>query len=196
MIETREVTVQAEQIEVVATSPPEPVTKSSIVPSPTPTVQFTPTITPTPDTAPRGVELPAPLYFFPIGYHIDEQAEELFSVWRLDPGDTQVRRVTSSDLRIVSVDVWSGDGRLAYITESGDLYIALPGQEPRLLYEAGDWVDQPLVVNSVAWSPDGTRLAYSVGYPKEHESFRDSDLAAQPTGLWILTLQMNRASSC
>ncbi|MCP4536047.1 MAG: hypothetical protein GY832_02775 [Chloroflexi bacterium] len=142
---------------------------------------------PDPTEPPVLAELPASLYFFPKGYDdLDEQ-----TVWRLDPGDTQARRVTPSDLEIMSVDVWAGDGRLAYSTENGELYIALPGQEPRLIYDVGNWEGQSLVINSVAWSPDGTRLAYSVTYSgtEAARSIGDPDLAAQLTGLWILTLQ-------
>ncbi len=177
--------VNVEMLTVVAPATPVP----TLPPSPLNTLEPYPTAPPVPTELPASpvpTELPAPLYLFP-----REESGDGQTVWRLDPGDTQARRVILSDQRILSVDVWSGDGRLAYSTENGELYVALPGQEPHLLHEAGNWAGQPLAINSVAWSPDGTRLAYSVHYdtPDAARSIGDPDLAAQPTGLWILGLQ-------
>jgi len=165
-----------------ATSSPSAAVATPAPPATLETVPPTPSesVTPVPDSAPGGLALPRSLYFLSTNRGPDEDSR---SVWRLAPGDTEVERVTPPDLWIRSFDVWLDDGRMAYGTRDGQLYVAIPGQEPRLLYDAGLQADDAVEIDSVAWSPEGTRLAYTVqvlsydpGSPGEYD------------GLWLFAL--------
>ena len=134
---------------------------------------------PLPTPTSKGVELPGSLYFLSTGPTVGNPR----GVWRLDPGDTELERVTPPDLDITSFDVWLGDGRMAYGTGSGQLYVVMPEQEPRLLYDAGLRADGAVEINSMAWSPEGTRLAYSLRY-----SNANVRATGQADGLWLVTL--------
>ena len=137
----------------------------------------TPTIFPTPHW---GAELPGAVYLLSTDPSSTGRPR---SVWRLDPRRSQVERVTSPELDIPSFDIWPADGRIAYGTENGRLYVHLPEQEPRLLYDADPQAGSEVVVNSVVWSPEGERLAFSVRhlYQDHTESKQD--------GLWLISLR-------
>lgn len=161
---------------------PQP-SKTVLLPAPqetTLTSTVTPTLvsTPTPYSTPVGINLPMSVYIF----SPDHQ-----SVWRLDPGDSEAVQISPPDLRITSFHIWSGDGRIAYGTEDGQLYTVMPGQEPRLIYDARDLTDLPLWINSVAWSPDGTRLAYGVHLSSE--GFISDETIDQLAGIWLITME-------
>jgi hypothetical protein len=138
----------------------------------------------TPTIPPLAIPLPRPLYFLstdpaPPGYPP--------GVWRLDPGGVQVERVTSTDLHITSFDLWLQDGRMAYGTSDGQLIVALPNQGARLLYDVGLQADDAVEIDGVAWSPDGTRLAYSVRY-RELPTVANGESVGDADGLWLLSL--------
>jgi hypothetical protein len=137
----------------------------------------------TPATALLSTQLPRSLYLLSEEPLIDEP----HSVWRLDPGSPQVERVTPADLDVTSFDVALGDGRLAYGTRNGQLYVVLPAGEPRLLYDAGLQADAAVEITSVAWSPDGMRLAYTVRYLSQH-AVSDGQSPGDSDGLWLLSL--------
>jgi hypothetical protein len=154
-----------------------------VVPSPTqsnPTAAPTLRPSPTPDSTPSVAESSRSLYFLSVDSASSERPR---SVWRLDPGDTELERVTPPDLDITSFDLWLGDGRMAYGTGSGQLYVVMPEQEPRLLYDAGLHADGAFEINSLAWSPKGTRLAYSLRYADVNDR-----APGQADGLWLVTL--------
>jgi hypothetical protein len=127
-------------------------------------------------SAPGGADLPGSLYFLATDLASDGHRG---SVWRLDPGDIEVERVTASELDIPAFDVWPGDGRVAYATEMGRLYWAMPDQEPRLLYDASGQAEDMPLIQSVAWSPEGDRLAFTVRHLSEQ---------VKSDGLWLLAL--------
>jgi hypothetical protein len=137
-------------------------------------------VTLTPTSPLSGVELPRKLYFLPTDLGSSEGSR---GVWLFDPDNARVERITPPDLWITSFDVWPGDGRISYGTRSGQLYIVMPEQEPRLLYDADLQTDDDVWINSVAWSPEGTRLAYSVLYT----SYGAGSLG-QSDGLWLWVL--------
>ena len=139
-------------------------------------------VTPAPGSPPGGLELPRSLYFLSINRGPFNMKGSR-SVWRLAPGDTGVERATPPDLWITSFDVWPDDGRIAYATRDGQLYVAIPGREPRLLYDTNTQVDDAVEIDSVAWSPEGARLAYTVQYLSY-----DPGSPGEYDGLWLLTL--------
>jgi hypothetical protein len=147
---------------------------SPAAPSQTPDARpSSPTSTPTPL---GGVDLPRSLYFLATDLASDGYRR---SVWRLDPGDTQVERVTAPELDVPSFDIWPGDGRVAYATEMGQLYWAMPEQEPLLLYDASGQAEDTPMIESVAWSPEGDQLAFTLRHLSEQ---------IKSDGLWLLAL--------
>ncbi len=137
----------------------------------------TPTALPPSVMSPQGAIPPIPLYFL---------ADQ--SIWLLEPGDAVVERLTPSDWKIKSFDVWSEDSRIAYGTFGGRLYVMMPGQEPRLLHDVSAETSYSTTVASVSWSPDGTRLGYTVQYTSER-AFREAGNPSYPSGLWLLDMK-------
>jgi len=110
-------------------------------------------------------------------------------VWRLDPGVTEAVRVTPPDLQVTAFDVWPDDGRMAYGTQDGRLYLVMPEQELRLLYDVGQQSDYAFSIDSLAWSPDGSQLAYSLLYQDWETDFESRPNVESLSGLWLLNLQ-------
>jgi hypothetical protein len=135
----------------------------------TPTVDFT--LTPPPDGAPRS------LYFLASS-----------AVWVLRPNTDKAVRLTPPDSLVTAFDVWPDDGRIAYGTTSGKLYVGLPGQQIRLLIKPGTGTPYPAYVNGIAWSPDGSRLAYTVDYDGNGKVVT-ADYPSKPSGVWIIPLR-------
>lgn len=160
----------------VDTTSPTRDTGQSVTPDAPTMLPSAPTISPTP---PWGVELPGAVYLLSTELSGTGRPR---SVWRLDPGETELERVTSPELDIPSFDIWHGDGRIAYGTENGRLYVHLPEQEPRLLYDAGLQAGSEVVVDSVVWSPEGERLAFSVRHLSQDHTESKQD------GLWLISL--------
>ncbi len=155
----------------------------SVSPSPTqPNSIPAPTLlpSPTPEPTPDAVEWLRSLYFLSMDSTSSDRPR---GVWRLDPGGAELERVTPPDLDVTSFDLWLGDGRMAYGTGSGQLYVVMPGQEPRLLYDASLPADGVFEINSMAWSPEGARLAYSLRYVDVNDH-----ASGQADGLWLVTL--------
>jgi hypothetical protein len=139
-------------------------------PSPMPP---SPAATPSP---PGGIDLPRSLYFLATDLASDGYRR---GVWRLDPGDTDVERITAPELDVPAFDVWLGDGRVAYATEMGCLYWVMPGEEPHLLYDAAGQAEDAPLIESVAWSPEGDELAFTLRHLSEQ---------TKSDGLWLLIL--------
>jgi hypothetical protein len=164
---TATVQATAAKTDVPAESSP---TAPSQTPSPMPP---SPAATPSP---PGGIDLPGSLYFQATDLASDGYRR---SIWRLDPGDTEVERVTAPELDVPGFDVWPGDGRVAYATEMGRLYWAMPEEEPHLLYDAGGQAEDAPMIESVAWSPEGDQLAFTLRHLSEQ---------IKSDGLWLLRL--------
>lgn len=168
----------------IAASPQAAEEMSKEKPTFTPGPPGVPTVTPTPTIQPglRAETLPRPLYFLAA----NRQEGWPNQLWRLDPYASEVLSVTSAEIAISAVAIWPGDGRLAYGTEEGQLYVIRPGESPRLLLDTGPSGEEELTfdrtfISGLAWSPGGERLAYSVrSYSK--------DPSPEADGLWLLSL--------
>ena len=162
------------------TAVPDTPTVVSPLAVPDPPTVASPIVTPnrpTPTPEPPGGNLPLPLYFL---------ADQ--SIWLLEPGDTLVERITPMERDITSFDIWPGDGRIAYGTLGGQLYVMMPDQEPRLLHDVSAETNYATTVRSVSWSPDGMRLAYAVVYD-DQLAFREAGYPSYPSGLWLLDIE-------
>jgi hypothetical protein len=119
-------------------------------------------------------------------YFLADQA-----VWALSPGDIQASRVTAEGISASAVDVWPGDNRLAYGTGNGQVWIALPGEAARMVFDAAPEAPYPPVIDSVSWSPDGARLAFTVQYAEDEASFQ-AGTTSEPSGLWLYDLNQDQ----
>jgi hypothetical protein len=137
--------------------------------------------TPTPRVVPAMIELSRSLYV--LAAMQPSSAGRASGVWRLNSEGSEFERVTPPDLEITSFDVWPDDGRMVYGAETGQLFLVLPGQEPRLLYDAGLGADETIAITSVSWSPDGSRLAFTSKHP-----WSPDRTASQSDGLWLISL--------
>jgi hypothetical protein len=138
------------------------------------------TAIPTPSSVPvEAIPSSEALYF---------HAPDSGSVWRLALNQSQLERVTPEGRQVTSFDIWPGDGRQAYGTKDGQVIVALPGQDPQILYNADEWADYSPYVRDIAWSPDGARLAFSV-LAAEYLDSSHADNISQFDGIWLLTLE-------
>ncbi|MGB3716813.1 MAG: hypothetical protein WA996_20535 [Candidatus Promineifilaceae bacterium] len=171
---------------------PEPFSDSRWVdgtPTPTPYLALNseqnpaPTMTPSPTLGlPLPVtELTRPLYFLSKDHVTSSGTGKPQGVWRLDPGSTVVELITPPELNITSFDLWLGDGRMAYGTSIGQIYLVMPDGQNRLLYDAGLEAGETVQISSVVWSPEGERLAFT-------SLFGHPTIAGQSDGLRLLTL--------
>ncbi|MGB3715719.1 MAG: hypothetical protein WA996_14920 [Candidatus Promineifilaceae bacterium] len=102
-------------------------------------------------------------------------------VWRLDPGASLLEPVTEAYLEVTSFDVWPVDGRLVFGTSNGLMVMQLPGEEPERLYDASRQAGDNMEVGSVAWSPDGSSIAFSLQY-------QDWAATGDLDGLWSVAV--------
>ncbi len=141
-------------------------TATAVVPTETATPTIAPTVTPT--AAP--IFTSKPMADIALSQAIYLYVHDLESVWRYESGQSQLERVSSEDLQVSAFDVWPDDGRRAYGTSDGQIFVELPGQELQLLYEASEWELYEPFVRSIAWSPDGAQLAYTMGVAVNSDS--------------------------
>lgn len=103
--------------------------------------------------------LPRPLYFL-------SDRDGTTRVWRLGRDGITARPVTAPDSEVVCYDL-SPRGQLAYATQSGALYVLLPGlRRPRAVVDLGERSAQTRFV-SISWSPDSRQLAYVLYTPED-----------------------------
>jgi hypothetical protein len=147
-----------------------------------------PTVTPPPPTSTPLVEaatLSKPLYL------LSDKA-----VWIIRPGETVVQRLTPPELKVTTFDVLPGEDRLVYGTETGQVYLARDTgsiePEPLMLFDA--FPDAPYLVrmDSLSWSPDGMRLAFSVDYSSPGAS-QTAGYPSSPSGLWLFEMDTRQA---
>ncbi|NDJ53124.1 MAG: hypothetical protein GYB68_08590 [Chloroflexi bacterium] len=148
---------------VTVTSPPvtsATATPTELPPSPTPTETPLPSQTPLPTETPRpSVSLPASLYY--IG--------EDWQIWRLEANGEEVSRITNEDGQILDFAVSPVDGSLAYVVNNNLINTDAGGANRQVLVEGPElpaFPDQTLnwtMLHSIAWSPDGTQIAYGLG---------------------------------
>ena len=107
------------------------------------------------------IELARPLYSISKDHVSSSGTGKSQGVWRLDPGGNVVKLSAPPELNITSFDLWPGDGRRAYGTSVGQIYLAMPDGQIRLLHDAGLEAGETVQISSVARSPEGDRLAFS-----------------------------------
>lgn len=146
------------------------------LPTPTmlPTVTSTPYITPVSLPAPAmgswsedgGDLLPAPLYF------LSGQLSS-WQIWRIEVDGETLTQITAAGTHISAFDISPVTGQIAYIADEGLAISDAFGNEARIIDTSEMSYSNTLreAATSLAWSPDGTRLA----------------LAGQD-GVWLYTL--------
>jgi hypothetical protein len=125
------------------------------------------------------------------------------AVWIIRPGETVVQRLTPPELKVTCFDVWPDDNRMAYGTDTGQVYLvrdsspedlsSLLEDEPFMLFDA--FPDAPYLVrmDSLSWSPDGARLAFTVDYSTPGAS-QTAGYPSSPSGLWLFELASRQAT--
>ncbi len=155
---------------------------------PSPTLTQAPTRTPRPHTPTPFVEtatLSKPLFL------LSDKA-----VWVIQPGETVVQRLTPPELKVTTFDIWPGDNRLVYGTDTGQVYLARDTSsivpEPVMLFDA--FPDAPYLVRmeSLSLSTDGKRLAFSVDYSSPGAS-QTAGYPSSPSGLWLFEMDTRQA---
>ena len=124
------------------------------------------------------------------------------AVWLIHPNERVVLRLTPAEIKVTCFDVWPGDDQLAYGTDTGQIYLLrdisnqdlhnLLETEPLMLFDA--FPDAPYLVriDSMSWSPDGSRLAFTVDYSTPGASLT-AGYPSPPSGLWLLELLSRKA---
>ncbi|OGO17995.1 MAG: hypothetical protein A2Z14_11650 [Chloroflexi bacterium RBG_16_48_8] len=151
------------------------------VPDPTEAVdrQVIPTTVPTSSTGSaedgsqdQGVEgiLPAPVIY--LGVEDEPAAPGQQSLWRLEVDGVTAIQITDEDVPITSFAVSSVDGAIVYTTFSDNDLVRMDadGSNRGVIYDGLDLTSPPSdesVMRSananVAWSPDGTEIAFGLG---------------------------------
>jgi hypothetical protein len=178
----------SQQPEILSETPTPSPTRS---PSPSPSVEPVATNTSRPPTAtPSPVvetaKLTKPLFL------LSDKA-----VWVIRPGETVVQRLTPPELKVTCFAVWPGDNRLVYGTDTGQVYLARDTSsiqtEPVMLFDA--FPDAPYLVrmDSLSWSSDGKRLAFSVDYSSPGAS-QTAGYPSSPSGLWLYEMDTRQTT--
>jgi hypothetical protein len=119
------------------------------------------------------------------------------AVWVIRPGETVVQRLTPPEFKVTCFAVWPGDNRLIYGTDTGQVYLARDTSniqtEPVMLFDA--FPDAPYLVrmDSLSWSSDGKRLAFSVDYSSPGAS-QTAGYPSPPSGLWLYEMDTRQAT--
>ena len=154
---------------------------------PTPTL-VPPTATsrpPTPTPVVQAAALTKPLFL------LSDKA-----VWIIRPGETVVQRLTPPELKVNAFDIWPEEDRLVYGTDTGQVYLARDTSsivsEPVMIFDA--FPDAPFLVrmDSLSWSLDGQRLAFSVDYSTPGAS-QTAGFPSSPSGLWVFEMENRQA---
>jgi hypothetical protein len=141
---------------------------------------------------PQEIDLPRPLFLL---------ADK--AVWVIRPGEMVVHRLTPPELKVTCFDVWPEDNRMAYGTDTGQIYLvrdtnpedltSFLEEEPFMLFDA--FPDAPYLVraDSLVWSPNGTYLAFTVDYSTPGAS-QTAGYPSSPSGLWLFELASRQAT--
>jgi hypothetical protein len=132
------------------------------------------------------VDLSTPLFIF---------ADK--AVWIIRPGEMVIQRLTPPALKVTCFDIWPGDNRLAYGTDTGQVYLisdtssealtSLTENEPEMLFDAFPEAPYLVRMDSLSWSSDGRRLAFTVDYSTPGASLT-AGYPSSPSGLWLFEL--------
>ncbi len=146
----------------------EPSPSPTYLPSNTLRPSRTPTITHTPSATPEPLNLPAPVYFLTglTGGDFYEPAPGSYQIWRLETDGETLTQISNEATRVDSFDISPADGSLAYLTGNQIILADPNGSNQRILVDGGAmpenwdqsyWTKQ---IRGLAWSPDGSQLAY------------------------------------
>jgi hypothetical protein len=109
------------------------------------------------------------------------------SVWVIRHDTSTAERVTPSESIVTAFDVWPDDGRLAYATKSGKLYVMMPGSSPDLLLDLDGKAEKPAFITGMDFSPRGEALAFTVDFDGQGDNVM-MNYPSYPSGLWMMNI--------
>jgi len=178
---------------VVFVSPPTKSLPHPILPTGVPTVtpyvpaqpaeEVPPPITPTPTPAvTAGIpELTRSLYILTSQRPESSIIGDDHGLWVLEPGSPTLVRATPPDQHVTAVDIQPSNGRIAYGTGKGQIFILAPNGQAQIIHSSAAENAEKPAIGSLSWSPNGELLAFTAAY-------RDNDLVSVSGGLWLLGL--------
>ncbi len=140
-------------------------------------------MTPTPAVKAALPQVTRPLYFLTSELPTSSVIGDGHGLWVLEPGSPAVKRITPEDQHVTAVDLQQTDGRIAYGTGDGAIFLLEPDNQARLIYThpAGEQGELPSI-GSLSWSPDGEWLAFTAAY-------QDDAFDNEGGGLWLFGLE-------
>ena len=150
-----------------------------------PTVPGPMTPTPTPELF--SAQLERPLFIRTMQLPTSSAIGGPHSLWVLEPGSRQAKRLTPTVANVTAVDIQEGDGRLAYATSDAEIFVLEPQGSTRLLYRVDQTGDSQIMISSLSWSPNSQLLAFT-------SSQRDGQSDGSQGGLWVLDLGDGRVT--
>lgn len=118
-------------------------------------------------------------------------------MWVIQPGETVVQRLTPPEFKVTCFDVWAAGNRLVYGTDTGQVYMVRQTSsldpEPVILFDAFPEAPYLVRMDSLTWSMDGQRLAFSVDYSSPGAS-QTAGYPSSPSGLWIFEMATRQAT--